>query len=51
MKNLSHITTEQKANFIICSYVCKDGSVIKEKYIGYTLTESKRQFFNKYKNL
>lgn len=36
---------------ILCTYVCDDGSVLKEKYIGYSLSEAKKIFLAKYKDL
>lgn len=44
---LKDISYEVKPNFILCSIVTNDGSYIKEKYIGYKLSEAK----NKFKNL
>ncbi len=48
---LKDITTEVKSNFILCTFLCSDGSLIKEKYIGYRLSEAKKKFRDKYKNL
>ena len=45
LKNLSH---EYKANFIIVSYLCNDGSFIKKKYIDYKLSEAKKLFLNEF---
>jgi hypothetical protein len=45
LKNLTH---EYKANFILVSYLCKDGSLIKKKYIDYKLTEAKKLFLNEF---
>jgi hypothetical protein len=43
---LKDISAEIMPNFILCRYVCPDGSVIKNKYIGYKLTEAKRMFLD-----
>ena len=48
LKDINH---EVKANFILCSFLCSDGSYIKEKYIGYNLCEAKRTFLKKYKSI
>ena len=48
LKDINH---EIKPNFILCSIVLKDGSYIKEKYIGYNLCESKRLFLKLINNL
>jgi hypothetical protein len=48
---LSDISTEIKPNFILCSIVTKDGSYIKEKYIGYKLGEAKNKFSQMLKTL
>lgn len=45
------INTEVMYNFILCSYRCKDGSLLKEKYIGYRQSEAKNLFWSKYKNI
>ena len=44
MYELKDITHEVKSNFILCSIVTKDGSYIKEKYIGYKVGEAKQKF-------
>lgn len=48
LKSINH---EVKENFIVCSIVLKDGSVIKEKYIGYNLCEAKRKFLQLLKSM
>jgi hypothetical protein len=48
LKNIQHKVNNSN---IICSFLCSDGSLIKEKYIGYSLSSAKRTFFNKYKNI
>lgn len=54
MKNkvkLKDLTHEDKGNFILISYLCSDGSLIKNKYIGYKLSECKKLFLNEYINI
>jgi hypothetical protein len=41
---LSDIETLDKQSFIICKYVARDGSVIKQKYSYASLSECKRAF-------
>lgn len=48
---LQDITAEVKPNFILCSVICKDGSLIKEKYFFTSLSEAKKDFLRKYKKL
>ena len=46
MITLEEIQALDKQSFIICKYVCKDGSVIREKYSYASLSEAKRNFRN-----
>lgn len=48
LKDINHQTN---ANRTVLKYICKDGSVIKESYIFYSLSEAKKKFKAKYKNL
>jgi hypothetical protein len=48
---LSDISTEIKPNFILCSIVTKDGSLITEKYFSYKLGEAKNKFLQMLKTL
>lgn len=48
---LSDINHDANNNFIICSIVLNDGSKVKEKYIGYSLSEAKRNFLQIINNL
>jgi hypothetical protein len=41
---LSQINHDVNNNFVLCSIVLKDGSVLKEKFIGYRLSEAKKRF-------
>jgi hypothetical protein len=45
---IQDLTHEYKANFILISYLCKDGSLIKKKYIDYKLSEAKKLFLNEF---
>jgi len=48
LKDINH---EVKENFILCSIVLKDGSHIKQKYIGHNLCEAKRNFLQLLKSM
>ena len=48
---LKDINYEVKENFILCSIVLKDGSYIKQKYIGYNLCEAKNNFLQLIKSM
>lgn len=48
---LKDITADVYPNHILCSFLCTDGSYIKEKYIGYKQGEAKKLFLSKYKEI
>lgn len=48
---ISDLTHEYKANFILISFLCSDGSLIKKKYINYKLSECKKLFLNEFINI
>ena len=47
-KEIQH---EVNANRITLFYRRKNGDLLKESYIFYSLAEAKNQFFNKYKDI
>jgi len=48
IKNISH---ENYNGWIYLEYICGDGSKIREKYMGYRLSECYDKFINKYKQI
>jgi hypothetical protein len=48
---LKDLTYTINTNNIQISFLCKDGSLIKKKYIGYKLGEAKQLFLNEFKNI
>jgi len=45
------ITHEYNNNYTILRYICKDGSVIKHKYMYYKLSECVKMFKSQYKDI
>ena len=48
---LKEIQYSISRNFIQLEFRCKDGSLLKEKFIGYKLPEAKKLFKAKYNNI
>lgn len=48
---LKDINYEIFPSHILCSYRCNDGTLLKKKYIGYSLTEAKKVFHREHKDL
>jgi hypothetical protein len=48
LKDLTHTIN---TNNIQISFLCENGSLIKKKYVGYKLGESKQLFLNEFKNI
>lgn len=48
---LKDLTATINTNNIQISFLCKDGSLIKKKYVGYKIGEAKQRFLNEYKTI